>query len=881
MGYDSTIKLKDRYNYTLDTFKGIDLSHDDGHISPSRASAAENFIGIGKIMHKRNGYRELATLDGKINGIFNYRQNGKDVIVIHCGNKFYISQIKDKYITKPEELNYGVNIDRSRICDSKSMAFYVKDKLYIVGCGDYLVYGKFSDSFDYELRRVYNNSDTYIPITTTNIENSSVTTENVSFFENVNMLSPYVRNLLIGCPETNKKWKLDSDRIANGSKVRINMSLLEGSEGYETIKEYTAESGSYFKDRLYYTRKNGTAIDYPEYDSNSCGTVDRNKGEISFSVPTTPPGHSPNIEVIYCPDFEDTSERITQTNIAVMYGPGGKPDRLFVSGNPLYPNIDFYSEYSDPTYFPDVNATAFGNDSSSVVCYLPLSDGTLAILKNRANEACVFYRTGEESYSQDEKTTTTVFSVKAGNTGESALSQHCALNFCGDNVFLSENGIFGLERSGNIYTDTRYAKERSCTIRNVFRNNKKLTDAVATVHNGSLYLSIGDDCYVAPSDSKFIPEESPNGSFSYEWWHFTNISARVWGKIGSMLAFGTEKGKICIFDDDFTDKTLYEITEGDITPNVDKGYFVYNQRFPLRENDTVRLDDCSIYAEVVNVYVQPDSNPNQDGSVSMNPESDVDGSNIFHYVDIAGMNVSDGMSFSCIWEGKEVYVGSGMVSIGGLSPDTPYYISDIDRGRSVFKLKNKDGSYVDSIPEGVYPSRYFPLIIPLCGKDMYLTKVTGNSFMIKESINGNPLNLCGAYFPSDILTGIFCQYDPVKSCWVTPVTDLGSNEKSKTLLKMTLYAESNSTGRIKFGYETRKNNRTSFASKGISSIDLDDISFNDLTFETGFSSSFSVNVNERNFNFIRFRLSSEDEYDCTVNSLTVKYKINKNNTGIN
>ena len=68
--------------------------------------------------------------------------------------------------------------------------------------------------------------------------------------------------------------------------------------------------------------------------------------------------------------------------------------------------------------------------------------------------------------------------------------------------------------------------------------------------------------------------------------------------------------------------------------------------------------------------------------------------------------------------------------------------------------------------------------------------------------------------------------------------------------------------------------------KGIRRFSFDDFNFNDFSFDTGFNNSYSVRVNERNFNYIMFRFISDSDTDCIINKFTAIYKINKSNRGV-
>ena len=120
--------------------------------------------------------------------------------------------------------------------------------------------------------------------------------------------------------------------------------------------------------------------------------------------------------------------------------------------------------------------------------------------------------------------------------------------------------------------------------------------------------------------------------------------------------------------------------------------------------------------------------------------------------------------------------------------------------------------------------------------------------------------------------------------WVTPVTDMGTSAESKTLTSLTISTRSVKNGKLSFGYETRNVENmiemNMHPAQGLNRFSLDEFSFVDFSFDTGFQNSYTVRCHERNFNYIVFRFKSDSDTDCIVNGLTIDYKINKSNRGV-
>lgn len=180
------VNLRDKKTLSLSSFRGVDYTTSPLEVSSNRATDMSNLIMRDGVCRKRYGWSEKYKFDGRINGIFETRGivNGKEKsgYLVYAGVTFYFV-CDDAKINLMNTCTYAPSaLDLSQLDDARVQGFYSGGKLYIVGCGDYLVYGQFKGA--YELRRVYNNEDTYIPMTSFNDAG----------LDEVNMLSPRRKN---------------------------------------------------------------------------------------------------------------------------------------------------------------------------------------------------------------------------------------------------------------------------------------------------------------------------------------------------------------------------------------------------------------------------------------------------------------------------------------------------------------------------------------------------------------------------------------------------------------------------------------------------------------------------------------------------------------
>lgn len=865
MRASTNISLKSRSELVLDGFLGADFSSSPLKVKQNRATKMQNFINEYGVNKKRNGWHELFCIrdsDGKtqkINGIFPFKQEEQDILIIHAGTKIYKvtwNSLEAHYDYSDITLSSSYEaalVQPARLKDQRSQAFVNKGKCYILGCGDYLVYGTWNDGDSYELRRVANNEDTYIPTTTVSIDADSVEDVNVSSLDAVNLLSSKRRNKLLGSSSSNQTWTLDAGKIDSNTDIEITLETVDASNENEPMT-LLIRNNQPSATTLYVVKRDGESLSTPYI---TCGSVNFEKGKITFTMPTTPQieGRDNILVEFYCA-VDGNEDMITNCEFGILFGVGGNTDRLFVSGNPDAPNIDFHSAMDDYTYFEDTGTAALGSDSSAINGYIRLSDNALVILKDgrlrdSKGDATIFYRQGQyrEYYTANGNLDkqVAIFPSTAGNTGEISLSRYACANFGGDNLMLSANGVFGIVLANNVATAERYTRERSRSINEKLTRHENLTEAVGIVFKNRYYLAVDGVCYIADARFKYTDANNLDGSYNYEWWYWTNMPVRVWAEINNQLWFGCADGRICTFDNEYTDRTLQNFGEDGL--NID----VINNRINYAPASDIVIKDGD--AAVIQT----------DGIYALFMDDD-------NYIVKNGLIYVEEKAISKIYDGIEVY--ADQVGMSGLTADTKYIISGTDRAACTFWLSNQYGEKVALIGEG------FRLLRNISNTQLYLSNITDSSFMLKSSRVGDNLILASYNGTThNIIQAQIIHKENVVADWYTPIMDLGTNADSKTLLEMTICTEPEINGRVSFGYETRYSNRLQNA-KGINVFSFDDLSFENFAFDTGFASSYTVKCNERNFNFIIFRFVSDDEYNCAINSFTILYKINKANRGV-
>jgi hypothetical protein len=241
----------------------------------------------------------------------------------------------------------------------------------------------------------------------------------------------------------------------------------------------------------------------------------------------------------------DYKDRVNLADILCKYGVSGSADRLFVAGEPGEKHKVFWSELNDPTYFPDTNYFAAGDETRPVMGFSWLSDGTLAVHKAAMSANSTVYYIEPTTYNGEY-----TFAMKQGAIGIGVVSKRCGGYLVGTPLQLSSQGVFATVPVGNAAINERFAQNRSYFI-NPLLVEQDLTQAEAVVFRDKYYLAAGD--YVFVADGLQTAGNQKGDKLSYEWYVWDNVPVRVWYASDSDLYFGTADGKIFRFTDGYED----------------------------------------------------------------------------------------------------------------------------------------------------------------------------------------------------------------------------------------------------------------------------------------------------------------------------------------
>ena len=305
-------------------------------------------------------------------------------------------------------------------------------------------------------------------------------------------------------------------------------------------------------------------------------TVDYTEGKITFdsviSAPLT--DGRDNVTVEFKKTVKGYRENILKCTLLQVFD-----NRVFVSGNPDYPNVVWHCSLNDPSYFSDLDYYREGMDSAQIRGMVPGNNGLWVFREPSDANTNVFYHTPTTDDEYGKIYPSVHSSVTTGCIGR-------AINFNDDIVFFSERGMEGI--SGDVTTEQVVAHRSSLVDRKLIAE-ADYKNMILEEWEGYLLVFIGDKVYLADSRTAFTNEDH----IEYDWFYWQLekkvTSARVYEGV---LYLGTEDGIYTLTDNTCAVESYW------VTP---KDKFKYphklkttNKRGCLAE----ATGDISVYAKV-------------------------------------------------------------------------------------------------------------------------------------------------------------------------------------------------------------------------------------------------------------------------------------------
>ena len=315
-----------------------------------------------------------------------------------------------------------------------------------------------------------------------------------TLYEDINMLSPYRINKF--CADEHTEFVLDAQNI--------------DKDFVPVITDY-----------------NGKVYD-PDYYQ-----VDYKNGIIQYSggtFPVHPTDGADNVFIQFKKAVEGYEDKILKCTLLQVFD-----NRVFVSGNPDYPNTVWHCSLNDPTYFSDLDYYREGVDDAAVKGLVAGNNALWVFREPSDANTTVFYHSPTIDSEYGKVYPSQHSSITTGCVGK-------AVNFNDDIVFFSERGMEGI--SGDITTEQAVAHRSSFVDRKMIAEGD-YTKMVLAEWEGYLLVFIGDKAYLADSRTAFTYENH----LEYDWFYWALEKEITCAKVNNgILYLGTDDGIYTLTD---------------------------------------------------------------------------------------------------------------------------------------------------------------------------------------------------------------------------------------------------------------------------------------------------------------------------------------------
>lgn len=883
---------------------GVDYSSSMLNIQDNHAYDIKNFLKENGTLQKRKPYEQVGI--GGLNGVWECHYLGQRYVIAHKGNNLYLVNDIDRYdrlasnytpLTENGYDNFGIE-------NKKSWGVFANDRLYIL-CGNYIVV-KFPNSkkadgttrTNFEVSKVYEDEDTYIPTTTIGITGSNTSVGIArETLDAPNLLTRYRYNSLntSGIGETGAYYELDSN-IKSQDYTKITATLKYNNRTINLISKLVSEGHS----KVYKLVNELDESD--EYGGVVMGSsptmlhIYKDGVTIENSKP-----EEDNLIVKFMVDY-DESHLINNCTFGVMYGASGNRNRLFISGNPEKPNVDYHTsrrnvyaqeedvdlmDSQDLTYFSAYDYCAYGTSNSAVTDYQIMGDGSLMVLKEESpNEANIYFRDAkyetktiyvgsEAQYLSDE-----VYPMRVGNIGEGAIKgvKGTLKNLNNDLVFVSDNGVFGISSTVSasmLASDYKYSYGRSRLINERLKKQLLNANNVATiVYDHKYFITIKDNVgeyttYVGDGRYPYKLKDSIDNEYEYEWFVLKGINANQYHIINGNLYYSNDNG---LYKFDIHKKYEKYIDMDKI--NVGIGYLAYTSDDNISYQNGTYVSYGLPLERIKNAnknYIVFDGDSDDDGNEDSficvrlgyitTTNKVLDASNLSEQAKTY-LKTSNNYEIGYYDDASDSFIP---ITFSEIEDEYEKYLSSKEISNQLVLIKTKNNKY-----------------------EIIVEEESPNNYRIKAMLDSNGY-ACEFYTinnespdPFFAMTGIIYLENIVDCYYLTKAYNFGQSVYNKHLRSLTIVNDSEMLSYTDFGIIT-KDVKKRFENNYFSGTQgIDDIFSNifraDLT-NGSFASSFTKDYILR-FNFVQFEFFNENETNCIINNLSVLYTIGFKQKGV-
>lgn len=580
MGYKTAKNLlssRDVYNRYYGDFRGVDFSSDHTQVHEQRFAYAVNMYkdyqsAQGQAIETIAGFRRRVVLpeESEVYGIHRFQVkdgNGNSIpkILIHAGKKLYawsnyprsVNVLMSETVTLPaesavtgtakifkivlDESVYSVksllkpdgddvlinaSFDRSThelsvtrsdlaagdilylsymegelsVADAlvadmnarKSVSFIFNNRLYLLDGKNYLVYDGSA------IKSVLETA--YVPTTYINIIPSGENADIGKEYEQRNILQSKFRHTFIA-DGTTTDFYMNENALDSIVSVKVYGEEKSANTDYTVdlaggiVKFATAPSKPETVTQIAGT-DGSSDVKYPEFYAGVEITASKAIKKLSGVVENT----------------DEIGNLIAHCTIATVFD-----NRVFMSGNPSYPNHVFFcgrnsTGYVDPTYFGVLNYMQDGVGIAPITGMIPVADTLMVLKDDTQQDGSTYFHTPSDT---NVDLNPRVYPSSQGLSGVGCLG--ACVNFLDDPIFISRLGV---EAIGQLSVRYERAVEHRSSLIDAKLVNMDLTDACVEEWNGYLVLLVDGKIFLADSRQRYT---HAIGTMQYEWYYIEGV----------------------------------------------------------------------------------------------------------------------------------------------------------------------------------------------------------------------------------------------------------------------------------------------------------------------------------------------------------------------
>lgn len=543
-------------------FGGVDFSGDPTEIDIKRSPDMLNMqLDIQNNPVKRTGYKKVFT--NALTGGTGINYLGFNPVA----NKFVIAYGTNLYTflegdTTPTQLYSGMT-------DNRTVSFFMNNKQYFLDGTNFIQWDGVTTPVTVE-------SVAYIPTTVI----GRLPTGGGTVFEAVNMLQPARKNSFVGKAGTYEVAQLQLTSIAtangdltitlNGTATNVAILATDTINGMASKVRGTTFTGWTVGgngDTITFTSTTTGAKTDATFNSNATGvlgtmttptqgtdaqtvftldatnldatavtatvagvskvettdfTVDRVNGKATFNIAPPDGNGVDNVVITFYKTVSGYANKIKNCTVFALYG-GTNDTRVFLSGNPSYKNMDWYSGTYDATYWPDTGYSKVGSDNEAIIAY-KIQDDYLTIHKENSKWSRIF---------SIDSTGKITFPLKPVNDQIGLVSKDSLQLIENSPVGLTTKGIWALHNSN--VRDQRNVQWLSNNLEPNLLNEANPQNAISIDFNNKYYLGINNKVYIMDYKLKYLNTANEVNYESYVW---DNVPAKCFFSYNGYLYFG-------------------------------------------------------------------------------------------------------------------------------------------------------------------------------------------------------------------------------------------------------------------------------------------------------------------------------------------------------